>query len=109
MDLYIVKGRVSFGEYLEVVEVFENMEEKPKSYVGYSRQFDKSKIGVLKEGMVKGSYQVLLINNEQISDARKSIKNMILEDKMNELEKLNKELSAIKQHSLDSNIKFREG
>ncbi|GAA4880307.1 hypothetical protein GCM10023310_70620 [Paenibacillus vulneris] len=107
MNIYIVSGRSMFGEYTEVVDVFEDMEEKPKSYVCVGTRIDKNKIGKVEESRFIGSYQIALVDSNEIAVARRTIKEKVRQYHQNEFDKTKIALDAIDRHSLNSDIKFR--
>ncbi|MGG3890287.1 hypothetical protein [Metabacillus fastidiosus] len=108
MNIYLIKGRVDCQGYSEIVRVMENMEEKPKSFVGLGCRIDKSKIGRLEEGTFREQYQVYLTDKQEINAARKMIKEKIMAITKEKFERVKEELEHLNSHTLDSEIKNRE-
>jgi hypothetical protein len=108
LKLYIVKGMLFYDKYDEVVEILDDMEEKQKCYVRNGKRINKNKIGVLEEGLFKGSYKIVLIDKNEVQNARKKIKEKIWQNKMKELETIQKEIQALENHHLESEIRFKE-
>lgn len=107
MQIYMVSGRSRFGEYTEVVDVFEDIKEKPNYYVCAGKRIDKNMIGKVEESKFSGSYRIALLDSDEVAKARKAIKDKVREYHQKELEKTKAALEAVDQHSLDSDIKFR--
>lgn len=108
MIVYLVKGSVDRVGYNESVRVMDRMEEKPKSYVGMGCRIDKSKIGKLEEGMFRDQYQIYLIDENEIGAARKRIKEQVLKVTNKKFEEYKLSLENLNNHSLESDITFRE-
>ncbi|MDR0268598.1 hypothetical protein [Paenibacillus sp.] len=106
MQMYMVSGRFGSGEYTEVVDVFENIEVRPNYYVCAGQRIDKSMIGKVEETKFSGSYQMALLNPNEVEEARKTIMDKVREYHQKRLEKARAALEAIDQHSLESDIKF---
>ncbi|MGG1659439.1 hypothetical protein [Brevibacillus sp. NRS-1366] len=107
MIIYLVSGAVVIDEYQEKVVVLEDMEEKPKSYVGNGKRIDKNKIGLIEQGMHYDEYRIALLDKESIQDAREKIKKMVLKYHQGQLENYQKSVKAVINHDLTSEIKFR--
>ncbi|TCZ77673.1 hypothetical protein E0485_09310 [Paenibacillus albiflavus] len=107
MQIYMVSGRSRSGEYIEVVDVFGDIKEKPKYYVCAGKRIDKGMIGKVEETKFSGSYQIALLDSNEVAEARKTIKDKVKEYLQQKLEKTKAALEAVDQHSLDSDIKFR--
>ncbi|MGG1659445.1 hypothetical protein [Brevibacillus sp. NRS-1366] len=107
MNIYIVKGRAEVEGYIERVDVLENMEEKEKTYVGNGKRISKDKVGNLDGGMIIGSFEVVLLDEEDIPVARKMIKDRIVLEKTLEYQKLKTTLEKLNSHNLVEPILFR--
>jgi hypothetical protein len=109
VTLYLVKGRGTCDGYIESVRVLEDMEEKAKTFVGLGKRVDKSKIGkVVQEGTFYGSFEMYVLNQEDINVARKLIKDKVITYHTDIFTKTQQTLEKLSEHDLNSKIEFRE-
>ena len=108
MIIYRVSTRAIFGEYIELVKVFNKMEEKPNSYIGHKKRIDKKKIGKIHEGSLRGSYYIDVLDEKEIPQAREQLKETIYPFIKKELENAQKQMDAYLKHDLDSEIELLE-
>lgn len=106
--IYLVRGKGYYDEYREIIRIFENMNEKAKSYVGLGKRINKDKINKVQEGMFKGSFEIYLTNEAKINEARKIIKEKVIKYHRERYEDEKNTLDSLEKHSLDIDIKYRE-
>lgn len=106
--LYLVKGNGYWDEYKEIIRIFEDMEEKSKSYVGLGRRINKDKINKVQEGAQRGSYEIFVNDEDKIKEARKIVKERVVKYHREKYEDEKNILDSLEKHSLDSIIQYRE-
>lgn len=106
MDLYVVKGKVFSGEYIEGIQLLDGMEEKQKCYVGLGKQIHKTKINKVEGGLSYGSYRIIVKDKEKIDEARKRIKDCVYKYTLNELNRCQEAMKAIDNHDFTKAIKI---
>lgn len=108
MIVYVVKGSVPLDKYIEGVEIVDELEEKPKSYVKKGRKISKDKINKIEEGMFYGSYRIHLTDKDLIDNARIQIRDKVLLYHQRIVEKHQKSLESIRNHDVSVEIEFLE-
>ena len=108
MNLYVVIASVDInGSYREYVSLMKDMEEKPKTYVGYGRKIKKELIGQVDEGAFYGSFKMHLLDESDIPYARKVLKDRVRDYHYSIWLKHDQALDAIGKHSLDDEIEIK--
>lgn len=107
MDIYFISAVCNFGKYLEKVEVYPDMGDKPKSYTGHGRRIDKSKIGVVEDGLFKGGFQMFVLNQEDIQAARIAVREKVSEHVKNAYENAKQNKEALDKHDVEEELKIK--
>ena len=108
MDIYIIKGNAIMGEYSESIHLLDEMEDKPKSYVGLGRKISKNKIGKLEEGNAYGVFQIILDDKGGIPEARKRIKEKVYEYNLKEYLKYKSVVESFSNYDIEKEIKIKD-
>lgn len=107
MEIYILKGRVFENEYTETVIIYDQMEEKSKTYMGHHKKINKDRIGVVETGSFLGSFQIVLTDIEDIPAARKNLKDAVHEYNQKQFTEYQEKMIALEKHSLESEVKLK--
>lgn len=108
MDIYIIEGKVTMNEYFEKIQLMTEMEEKPKTYIGEGRKFNKEQEGKIERGLIDGSYKTFLTNPGKMSEARSQIREKVLAYNLRELKKYQASVDHIRNYDIHQEIKIRK-
>jgi hypothetical protein len=97
VKIYIVTGRADENGYHETFYELD-MHDKPLSYTTVGRRINKNEVNIIRDGLIKGSYELISPELDKINQARIDIKNKVRDDKEAKLEAMVLTLEKVYGH-----------